>query len=160
MRPSAVVLRAEGGELLIERKRKRKPKRKRRLASPHSFRFRYRFRRFSHIQLFANLWNLRSPPGSSVHGLLQARILEWVAISSFRGSSQVSCISCIGRQILYYGATWEALAACCTPGGLSDPGIKPTTPALAGRFFPTEPPGKPCDPPNILVHKRSLNLCS
>ena len=28
-----------------------------------------------------------SPPGSSVHGLLQARILEWVAISSFRGSS-------------------------------------------------------------------------
>ena len=57
--------------------------------------------RFSHIQLFANLWNLRSPPGSSVHGLLQARILEWVAISSSRGSSwpwdrtHVSCGSCI-----------------------------------------------------------------
>ena len=37
-------------------------------------------------------------PGSSVHGILQARILEWVAISSTRGSSQpwnqtqVSCI--------------------------------------------------------------------
>ena len=29
-----------------------------------------------------------SPPGSSVHGILQARILEWVAISSPRGSSQ------------------------------------------------------------------------
>ena len=28
-----------------------------------------------------------SPPGSSVHGILQARILEWVAISSFRGSA-------------------------------------------------------------------------
>ena len=28
-----------------------------------------------------------SPPGSSVHVLLQARILEWVAVSSFRGSS-------------------------------------------------------------------------
>ena len=55
-----------------------------------------------------------SPPGSSVHVIFQAGILEWVAISSFRGSSQVSCISCIGRQILYYGATWEALAACCT----------------------------------------------
>ena len=27
-----------------------------------------------------------SPPGSSVHGILQARILEWVAVSSFRGS--------------------------------------------------------------------------
>ena len=29
-----------------------------------------------------------SPPGSSVHGILQARTLEWVAISSSRGSSQ------------------------------------------------------------------------
>ena len=28
------------------------------------------------------------PPGSSVHGILQARILEWVAISSSRGSSR------------------------------------------------------------------------
>ena len=40
-----------------------------------------------------------SPPGSSIHGILQARILEWVAISSSRESSwprdqsQVSCIS-------------------------------------------------------------------
>ena len=31
-----------------------------------------------------------SPPGSSVHGILQARILEWVAISFSRGSSQPS----------------------------------------------------------------------
>jgi len=30
----------------------------------------------------------RSPPGSSVHGILQAKILGWVAISSPRGSSQ------------------------------------------------------------------------
>ena len=29
-----------------------------------------------------------SPPGSSVHGILQARILEWVAISFSKGSSQ------------------------------------------------------------------------
>ena len=29
-----------------------------------------------------------NPPGSSVHGILQARMLEWVAISSSRGSSQ------------------------------------------------------------------------
>ena len=41
--------------------------------------------------------------GSSVHGISQARILEWFAFSSSRGSSQprhwtrVSCISCIGR---------------------------------------------------------------
>ena len=48
------------------------------------------------------------PPGSSVHGILQARILEWVAMPSSRGSSQprgqtcVSCFSCIGRQVLYH----------------------------------------------------------
>ena len=48
-----------------------------------------------------------SPPGSSVRGILQARILEWVAMPSSRGSSQprdqtrVSSISCVGKQILY-----------------------------------------------------------
>ena len=35
----------------------------------------------SHVQLSATPW---SPPGSSVHGILQARILEWFAISSSR----------------------------------------------------------------------------
>ena len=49
-----------------------------------------------------------SAPGSSVHGILQARTLEWVAISFSRGSSQprdqthVFCVSCIGRWILYH----------------------------------------------------------
>ena len=48
-----------------------------------------------------------SPPVSSVHGISQARILEWVAISFSRGSSQprnwtcVSCVSCICRWSLY-----------------------------------------------------------
>ena len=51
--------------------------------------------------------------GSSVHGISQARILVWVAISFSRGSSQprdwtqVSCVSCIGRRILYHWATRE-----------------------------------------------------
>ena len=55
-----------------------------------------------------------SPPGSSVHGTFHARILEWVAISSFRRSSQprdrthISRVSFIGRHILYHWATWEA----------------------------------------------------
>ena len=49
-----------------------------------------------------------SPPGSSVHGILQARILKWVAMPSSRGSSwprDWTCISCIGRWILYHWAT-------------------------------------------------------
>ena len=51
------------------------------------------------------------PPGSSVPGILQARILEWVAIASSRGSScprDGTHVSCIGRQILYHCVTWEA----------------------------------------------------
>ena len=59
----------------------------------------------SHIRLFGLLV-------SFVCGILQARILEWVAISFSRKSSWpkdgtlVSFVSCIGRQILYYCATW------------------------------------------------------
>ena len=55
-----------------------------------------------------------SPPGSSVHGISQARILKWVAISFSRGSSQPRDCTC-------------TLAS----------------PALAGGFFITAPPGKP-----------------
>ena len=48
------------------------------------------------------------------HRIFQARILEWVAISFSRGSSWsrdqilISCISYIGRQVLYHWATGEA----------------------------------------------------
>ena len=55
-----------------------------------------------------------NPPGSSVHGLLQARILEWVATSSSRRSSQprdqthIACVSHLGRCIVCHCTTWEA----------------------------------------------------
>ena len=52
------------------------------------------------------------PPGSPVHGISQARILEWVSISSSSGS---------------LGTKLECLVS----------------PTLAGRFFTTEPSGKP-----------------
>ena len=54
-----------------------------------------------------------SPPGSSVLGISQARILEWVVIPYYKESSwsrnqtHVSCISCIGRWIFYCCTTWE-----------------------------------------------------
>ena len=63
----------------------------------------------SHVWLFCNPMYC-SLPGSSVHGILQAEILERVAISSSRGSSWPGdryCISCIGRWILHW-ATKEA----------------------------------------------------
>jgi len=57
-----------------------------------------------------------SPPGSSVSGIFQARILEWVAISFSRGSSQprdqthISCVFCIRRWVLSYWilSSWKA----------------------------------------------------
>ena len=54
-----------------------------------------------------------SLPGSSVHGILQAGILEWVAMPSSRASSQpwdparVSHISCTDRRVFTTKATWE-----------------------------------------------------
>ena len=57
-----------------------------------------------------------SPTGSTVHGILQARILEWVAISFSRGSSR--------------------------PRDLPDPGIEPRSPTLQADALTSEPPGK------------------
>ena len=53
-----------------------------------------------------------SLPGSSVHGILQSRILEWVTISSSRGSSwledgvPVSCVSCVAGKFF---ASWAII---------------------------------------------------
>ena len=47
-------------------------------------------------------------PGSSVHGISQANVLEWVTISISRGYSQhrnQTYVSCTGRRILYHWAT-------------------------------------------------------
>ena len=55
---------------------------------------------------------LYSLPGSSVLGISQAKILEWVAISFFRGSSQPRdwmSLSCIGRWILCH---WDTRKHC------------------------------------------------
>ena len=55
------------------------------------------------------------PPGSSVHEISQARIPERVATSFSGGSSQPrvwTCVSCIGRQILYHWATREGQSKC------------------------------------------------
>ena len=55
-----------------------------------------------------------SPPGSSIPGILQARILEWVAISFSRGSSQFRDQTCVSSSSV-----------------------------LTGRFFSTVPPERP-----------------
>ena len=62
--------------------------------------------------ILVTLW---SPPDSSVHGIFQARILEWAVISFSRGSfpsrNQIS-VSCIAGRFLTNWATREALLHC------------------------------------------------
>ena len=69
------------------------------------------------------------PPGSSVHGILQAGILEWVAIFSSRGSSRPR------------DRTWVS-----------------STPALAGRFFTTSGASEACTC-WVLLCAKSLQSC-
>ena len=62
-----------------------------------------------------------SPPGSSVHGVLQARILERLPFSpqtSFQPGDRtpVSHVSCTGRRVLYHCAGWEAHSVVAVPG--------------------------------------------
>ena len=64
---------------------------------------------FSCVRLFCDPVDC-SPPGSSVHEISQARLLEWIAISCSKGSSSPrdrTHVSCIGRQILYCWTTWK-----------------------------------------------------
>ena len=48
-----------------------------------------------------------SPPGSSVHGIPQANILQWVAPSFSQGIFRTQ-VSRIGRQSFYHCATWDS----------------------------------------------------
>ena len=74
------------------------------------------------VQLFATPWTVAHQ--APVHGIFQARILEWVAISFFRRSSwprdqtHISCISYTGRWILYHWAIWEAQTFLQSPANL------------------------------------------
>ena len=75
--------------------------------------------RFSQVLFFATLWTLASQ-ALLTKGILQARILEWDAMPSSKRSSQprdqshISCVSCIGRQILYH---WCHLGSPLDPYG-------------------------------------------
>ena len=86
-----------------------------------------------------------SPPGFSVHGIFQVRILQWVAMSYSRGSSwprdqtYVSLVSWIDRWILYHCSTWEALFRFMK--------------MLVAQSWPTL-----CDPMNCIAHQASLYI--
>ena len=88
-----------------------------------------------HAQLLQSCPTLCNPmdcslPGSSVRGILQARILEWVAMSFSRGFSQPRDWTCI---------SWGS--------------------CIAGRFFTTEPPRKPQSRYNLPAKRAKSLLC-
>ena len=72
-----------------------------------------------------------SLPGSFVHGILQARILEWVAMPSSRGSS------------------WPRGWTCISWGS-----------CIAGGFFTAEPLGKPAENLSFLSNQTNISCCS
>ena len=89
-----------------------------------------------------------SPPGFSVHGILQAWILEWVAVHFSRRSSQPrdrTQVSHIAGRFFTVWATREAQeyqSGSPSPGYLSDPRIELGSSALQADSLPAELPGK------------------
>ena len=100
-----------------------------------------------------------SPPGSLVPGILQARTLEWVAISfsnARKWKVKVKSPSPIGLLATPWTVAYQAPPSMGfprqeywsglpfpSPGDLPNPGIEPGSPALQADALPSEPPRKP-----------------
>ena len=122
---------------------------------------------FSRVRLSATLDG--SPPGSPVPGILQARTLEWVAISfssAWKWKVKVKSLSCVWLLVTPWTAAYQAplsmgfssqeywsgvplpspmhrLSFSMACGILlPPPGVEPSFPALQGRFLTTGPAGK------------------
>ena len=113
------------------------------------------------LQSCPTLWDPidSSPPGSDVPGILQARTLEWVAISfSIAWKWKVKVKSLSLEQLVatpwtvayqappFMGFSrreyWSGLPFP-SPGDLPNPGIEPGSPTLQADALPSEPPGNP-----------------
>ena len=105
------------------------------------------FHSFSHVP------HSLQPMDYTIHGILQARILEWVAFPFSRGSSQPRDqiqVSHIAGRFFTSWATKEAQeywsGLPCPPSGhLPNPGTEPKSPTLQADSLPAEPPGEPKD---------------
>ena len=86
-----------------------------------------------------------SAPGSSIHGIFQARVLEWVAIAQscpiLGDTMDVTCQAPLFMGILRQ--EYQSELPCPPQGDLPYPGIKPRSVALGADSLLSEPPGKP-----------------
>ena len=100
-----------------------------------------------------------SPPGSSVHGIFQARVLEWVAISSSVVSNSLRPVDCSPPGSSVHGAfqarilEWVAISFS---KGSSLPRDRTRTPTLQTDTLTSEPPGKPTWKVDVLNYVLSL----
>ena len=118
---------------------------------------------FSCVRLFATPWTVACQAPQSM-GILQARILEWVDMTSSRGSSQhrdqtqVSRIAggfftvCASREAQEY---WSGQPTP-SPGALPDLGIELGSPELQADSLPSEPAGKPKNTSNSTSYSGQL----
>ena len=106
----------------------------------------------THVSILA--WRISMDKGAwwaTVHGILQDRILEWVALPFSRGSPQPrdqTQVSCFAGGFFTSWATREAQEYWSgkprpSPVDLPDPGIKLESPALQADSLAVEPPRKP-----------------
>ena len=95
--------------------------------------------------------SLCDPMDYTICGLLQARTMEWVAITSSRGSSQPRNRTQVSHMTGRFFTRWATREAqeywsrqpIPSPADLLDPGIKPGSPALQEDLLPVEPSQKP-----------------
>ena len=88
---------------------------------------------------------------SMVHGVLQARILEWIAFSFSRGSSQPRDQTQVSHTVGRFFISWDTREAqehwsglpFPSPGDLPNPEIEPRSPTFQADSLPAEPQGKP-----------------
>ena len=102
-----------------------------------------------------------SPSGSFIHGIFQARVLEWGAIAFSDLTSQLLLILCTLSCVQHFVTRWTAARQAPlsmgffrqeywsgvpspSPGGLPRPGIETRSPALQADALLSEPPGKSC----------------
>ena len=92
-------------------------------------------------------------------------LISWRELPLFSCSvvSNSATVSTVARQAplsmrFFREKYWSGLSFT-SPGDLSNPGIEPISPALEGRFFTTEPPGKPTSMIGYLLFFLCVHIC-
>ena len=106
---------------------------------------------WSEVKVAQSCPALCDPMDYTVHGMLQARILEWVAFPFSRRSSQPRDRTQVSRTAGGFFTSWATRGAqeywrgwpIPSPGDLPDPGIELGSPALQADSLPSEQQGSP-----------------